>query len=675
MLLLAIVGVVALLTRLPGLDTSPPGFAIDEARAAGYARSVGTNEGPVPLLPDSTEPGERDPLFAWALKLTGSVSGWSVAGARMATALAGVMVALCCGLWMRRALGTVWGLTGGLLVATSFWQMTLGRQVSAGMTGLALLALGTLLLWHGLDIGRVRAGGRVARWVRFAPAGVAFGLAVYAFAPLLAFVPALVLACGMLAWRTSRERGDVDWRALGAGLAVLLAIVTPAGIDAALHPGEAGARIESGFTNPDPDGASLDPAAVAGGLATTIESLFWRGPDDARIHLAGRGLLDPLLSLWTVLGIAYALRFVTRPLHAFALTWLLVCLALSAAISPGHPELLLAATPAIFLFPVLALRSAHAWARSRGSLSREVALVLVAGTVIASAAWSIVDYTGRWSSSTETWEAFNGDVRDALGALAQLSGEAEPVYISSWGAEPLIGFLPTERPVIQVDGRVSIVIPQASSHYIIIPRSTPPDVTLLRYVTGSGPDRTDQPTASGLGPDGATAWEIWPVGQGARERLPLTLPTIRFPNRIQLTGFAFAPDFGDVARTGTLPDPPRLIATLVWSVPLDIEPIDVEVRLVPADPLLGDLTETASDRLTTGTNIGDEREAGRTGRVIVLQRLSIVVPQTDDMVMDIEIALRDAEGTPRPAYGPRQFLSGEYVFLNRVQYQPGIPDE
>ncbi|HUG13478.1 MAG TPA: glycosyltransferase family 39 protein [Thermomicrobiales bacterium] len=670
LLLVALVGAVALLARLPGLDTSPPGFALDEARAALHARSIGLDGAPFPLLPDSAAPGAREPLFAWQLKLTGSLSGWSVAGARAATALAGVVVAVCCALWLRRALGAGWGIAGGLLVATSFWQLTLSRQVSAGMAGAALLALGVWLLWGGFDTQRAAMRRRAPGWIPFAGAGAAFGLALYAFAPLLAFVPVVPAACGLAAWRMHRERRPFDGRGLAIGLAVMLAVVAPVAIDAALHVDEARERIESALTHTGAATGGRGPLAIARGLATTVESLFWRGPDNPRVNIPGRALLDPLLALWTALGIGYAARFAGRPLHAFALAWLAGSCVVTAVVAPGQPELLLAATPAVFLFPMLALRSAYGYLRPRGALARELAQVIVAGAVVASAGWSAFDYTERWSSSPATWAAFSGDTRAALAALADLPDRGEPVYFSTWDERPLVELLIPERPPRIVDGRATLAIPDASGGYLVFARSGAPDRALLRYVNGAGSASADEPFATGTGPDGEVAWEIWRIGQSARERLPYTLPSIRFPNRIQLVGFAFAPDFGDVATTGALPDPPRLVVVLVWTVPRDMRPHLAEVRLVPADqPHLDEAIESATVWLSP---LADATRSPSAGREIVLQRVSVVVPETGERIVDIQVTLWGPDGEARPPYGPSQLLVGDYAFLNRIQYRPGV---
>lgn len=661
LLLLLVVGTAALLARVLWLDSAPPGFAAQEAQQALYAQSIGTSDGVLPLLPDSAGPGAREPLFAWWLKATGASSGWSVEGTRLATALAGVAVAVACALWYRRAMGTGWGLAGGLLVALSFWQLVLSRQISAGILGVALLTLGLWALWQGAGSAYDTETRKGPRWVWCLLAGNAFGLAVYAFAPALLLVPVILLAGGLLVWLVQ----PADWRALAWGGLALLALAAPVLLDAALHPAASMARIESAFVE---DGQSSERGAgqTMRGVVTSVESLLWHGSADPRVNVPGRALLDPLLALWMVLGVAYAARFPARPLHAVALLWLTGSLVISAVVAPGHPELLLIATPVVFLLPLLSLSVMFDWLAGRGHLPRRIALGLVLITVAGSAGVSLHAYVDTWSTAPATREAFSADLREALDALAGLPGRAEPVYVSTWDERALLDFhaQSSDRPLLLVDGRSFIAIPDTGGRLLIVPHASVPDAALLDYVAREG----DALLARGTHADGTPAWETWLVGQTQRERLPYALPAIRFPNRIQLIGYAATPDLGEVATTGVLPDPPRLQIVLFWSIPGDMQPHQVEVTLAAADlPLLPETTEMGSVALVAPPQAGSaEPQSGE--RVIVAQQVSVVVAEGNDMIVDVLVRLRGPDGTPRPAYGPRHLLFGDSVLLNRVQY-------
>src|SRR5205807_433735 len=108
------------------------------------ARAI--NRGYVPVLPSSQAGQLQEPLFLWLVKLTAAPLGWHIDGARLAGAILGVLAALACWGWYRRALGPGWAIVGGLLVASTFPQLALSRQAlpavgAAACSGVALWAL------------------------------------------------------------------------------------------------------------------------------------------------------------------------------------------------------------------------------------------------------------------------------------------------------------------------------------------------------------------------------------------------------------------------------------------------------------------------------------------------------------------------------------------------------
>jgi hypothetical protein len=650
---LLVVGVVALALRLIGLASVPPGLAHDEARLMLHAHGLGRNG--IPLLPETAAPGAWEPLFAGWLWVTGSLGGWSVAAARSATALAGVALALGCVLWYWRLLGLGWALAGGLLVATGFTPLLFSRQMSAGMLGAALLALGLWCLSAGAAAPRPRR--RTAWW---AGAALCFGLAGYAFAPFVLLLP-LVVACGAL---LLRRRGRGDWRAAGIALALLLALATPHVVDAMSAPAAFWARVSHSPTAWETTGPPDGPRDVPRALGVTLKRVIWSGPEAPRLG-SGRALFDPLLALWAVAGLVLLVVGVRNPQVGVALPWLAGCLLLAALVAPGHPEVLLAALPALVLLPLLAARGLLSHLAASAPRRQALALAVVAATFLASGVWSLHDYVRVWARSEAVGSAFNADLRGALAAVERLPDHAEPVYLSTWDAADVLRAFALSRDAAPryraVDGRTQVVIPAAGGGYLVYPHATPPDPALLALVTG--PD--EQPLETGAAPDGDTHWSIWRVAQPARERLPSTVPTIRFPNRIQLVGFAIAPDLGDVATTGRLPDPPRVAVTLVWSIPPGTLPQQVEARLVPVDAPNGPTRATSATTwlVPPGTTSGP-------GRELVVLRLSVVLPEARDQIVDVHALLLGPDGAPRAPYGPLPQRAGpDAAFLNRIQYR------
>jgi 4-amino-4-deoxy-L-arabinose transferase-like glycosyltransferase len=657
-LLLTLVVLAALLLRVLGLDAAPLGLAHHEAQVALFAHDMGRNN--LHLLPDSTEPGAREPLFAWWLKLSGSIGGWSIAAARMASALSGVVLALACALWYRRALGSPWAIAGGLLVATSAWQLVLSRQVSAGMLGAALLSLGLWCLWQG---SYARAQTACTTW--WSIAALCCALAGYAYAPFALLVPLFALCAVLLAWHARRAGGDSGWFAAGFALAVLLAISAPLALQALADVDAFWSRIEHSPIAAGPPAGQ--PDTLGNAIITTLQHVVApaNGAATAHTRLHERGLLDPLLALWCVAGVGAALWHIRRPLAQVTLAWLSGCLLLAVLVAPGHPEVLLAATPAIVLLPLLAAHAILEHIATSSRRAQRAALGLFAASLLVSVAWSQHAYWRVWVPSNEVYAAFNADLREALQTTERLPATTDPVYVSTWDRGHVVRYLllgtDTSRAYHAIDGRTQVLVPTTGGAYLLDLRATPVDPALLALVAGAD----ERPVATGSAPDGRPGWAIWRVAQPARERLPYTVPTIRFPNRIQLVGYSVVPDLGDIEVTGQLPDPPRVVVTLVWNVPAAGFAHQAVARLIPVGPLPDPASiETASAWLVPPLPPTDG-----SGRQLVVMRLIVVVPETPDLVVDVEAGLRGIDGSPRAPYGPPAVISGDHAFLNRIQYR------
>jgi hypothetical protein len=195
LLLVACVGVVAAITRFARLSTDPPGFLIDEAASALFAQSI--NRDNLPIFFGGGTPDVQEPFFFYVMKWTGTVFGWDVSGARTAAALCGVAAAVACALWYRRALGPLWGLAGGLLVATSFWQLMFSRQAIRPISMPVFAALGLWCLWEALHT--PSGAPRPHRLGWYAAAGAAWGLGFYTYISFRLALPAVVVL-GVVLW-------------------------------------------------------------------------------------------------------------------------------------------------------------------------------------------------------------------------------------------------------------------------------------------------------------------------------------------------------------------------------------------------------------------------------------------------------------------------------------------
>jgi hypothetical protein len=416
-----------------------------------------------------------------------------------------------------------------------------------------------------------------------------------------------------------------------------------------------------------------------------------------------------------VAGLGLALRHPLQPLHGVALLWFLLFILPSALSSPGHPVRELGATPAVFLFPLLAMRAlvarAYCWDMSRplavvgtgtgtgdvddqrvgagskveappaaaeadavstatagGVVTRHprpreglgrfgagrAAVALVALSVVGSSLWSLHDYFQVWAPSDAAYVAFQGDVRDSLAAIDQLPDDGAPVYYSTWTLERLLSYLSPERTTRAFDGRISGTLPASGSGYLIYPTVTAPSPALLRYLTGGAP------WATGRSPDGALAWQAWLLGEPQRARLPYTIPTLSFPDGIDLLGFEIVPAPPLGASGAPLPNSQRMVAmTLIWRVPAGAAPRDARLRLAPVASLTTGEPVTADFALLPSP----PELLGDGAHEIIITRTLLPFP-VGAGVADAQLALGSAPGN---AGEPVSFSA--FVDLNRVAYR------
>jgi len=674
-LLVALVsGLVAASTRLPWLTTSPPGFSLAEARAALHARDLTASD---LLLPQTGPLDSQEPLFSGLLWLTGSLTGWDVDGARLAAALLGIIAAVACALWHRRALGPLAGLAGGLLAATSFPWLVLSRQAQPAIGAAAFAALGLCCLWEGLGPCEPDTDHFVSTrrgwWI--VAAGLLFGLGLYAHPSLL---PALIVApatAAWLIWRSGSNRRNKPapgW--LIAGLACLLLVATPLIVASLNDPGDLRQRLEQDWNGDGRAEHLAGPLATTAGYGDTLLSLGWSGHDAATLGTPGRSLLDPILLIWSIAGLAVVLARPLAPLHGVALLWLAGFALPAALLDPGNPALLMPLTPILFLLPLLGLRAGWRVAHQHGKLATRLGVLLAIGSVAGSMAWSLVAYT-NWTHSDTTYFAFNADLRDALAAADGLTSQTTPAYVATTPEHaPLLEYLTSSqhrtedaaRPgqvLRTIDSQTTLIIPANGTGYLITTASSPLSPALLQLLAGQPAIET------GTTPAGSVAWQIWAVGQTARDRLPWTLPALGFPDGFELAGYDIRPDLGDVATTGRLPDPPRVVVTLVWNVPRGATAHIAHVRLLPSGLDSGDPEQTATTAaswLTASPPVA----AGNRGRELIIVQMSLPVPDSPDLIVEVQAGLSRADGSIQPPTSAGPNAAGDYVLLNRVQYIP-----
>ena len=243
------------------------------------------------------------PFFPYAVNITGTLVGWDVAGPRIAAVICGIAAALFCALWLMRAMGPIWGLVGGVLAATSFWQLMFSRQAVPSISSALFIALGLWLSWLALEQGSKRQPNRFYRRTDlplYVVAGAVFGFGFHSHVSYAVVPPLVLLTAGVIALNQQRARRASD--ALGPGLLLLAMVIamTPLASHYLDHPDDFRRALDLAAGLPE------DLADTGDDVAAGLRGLFWRGSDNAAVNLPGRSIFGPILSFWTVAGLAAA---------------------------------------------------------------------------------------------------------------------------------------------------------------------------------------------------------------------------------------------------------------------------------------------------------------------------------------------------------------------------------
>lgn len=675
LLAILLVVLITLGTRLNALNTQPPGLAPDELTIVQEARAD------LSLIPDaSTATASYGPSYRWLVRVSGSLGGWNVLTVRLSAVLLGLLFVIAMFQMAREGSTSRLGLAVGLAAASVFPLIVFSRRADPAVVAGALATIALLCLLRVLHAESDRQ-----RWWWIGSA-VALGLGLYSHITFILIVP-LLLIVGLGLVVTGRAgTAHIDRTGVMLALAILLVMVAPIAARCITEP-----ETLRGWLEIDWDGDGTverigAPWEVVEGYAVTWRSLVWGGYDAWPVNLPGRPLLDPLLAAWVIVGLLVILRHPGHARQALTLGWLLIAMLSAALVAPGHPGLLLPALPALLLCLVIGVDAALRCARSHGAMWERAASTLVVASLLMSALWSSYDYYWSWSGADDTYVAYQGDVRDALRAserLADTSASDTPVYLSLAGRpgsatsddRTLAAFLADDASSSRwIDGRTTLVIPMTGSGYVVYPMTVLPDPTLRALLSASGQTVAE----SGQTPDGALAWEAWRVDQRTRAALPFTVPTIRFPDGYELVGFSVAPDFGAVATTGQLPDPPRIAVTLVWSAPVSTGPHTVRVRLVPTGAGIDPAVAAGLAQIAETTVVPSRTIVNGSVRELIVTRLSVVVPQmtiegadaTDGVVLDVQAGLLAADGDVLAPLSPPSARAGDFAHLNQIEYVP-----
>lgn len=625
--------IVSLVLRLPGLLADPPGFSHAEASVALAAQRIERGSFPIYFADAETA---LEPGFVYAVNLTGQIASWGVTGPRLAAALLGAVAAIACALWYRQALGRGWGLTGGLLVATSFWQLAFSRQAVPAIAMAAVGAIGLVALQRAIDGRRGRATRVPTGW--YGLAGVAFGLGIYTDVAMRAVIPAaLLMGVFLLLRRNGPLPPAVDRRGLALGLVVMLLVAAP--------------LLSYYWQNSDMFWFGIDQlrggTGPLDGIIVTLDALVWSGNGDPAQTVSGRAVLDPILVVWALLGLGFALRRPQASANGSALIWLATFLVTIVAVAPGDHGQMLALTPALFFFPILGMQGVVRAAASRGRRAGLVAITVVALSITASAAWSLYDYVWNWTDNPDTYRALAGDVRDAVETVDQLPPDNLMVYFSTGEQGRIVRYLAPDRPRRDFGNPDTLPLPADGAAYVIAPVSAMLDSALATYLGDESLVETGAIHA------GEPAYRLWFVDGRTRDRLPYAAPVVDFEGGPDLIGFEVTPLPGSSEQ-------PAINVVLVYRVAPGAEafrPVARLVRLEGVPASEGSLTvHPAPDLLPVDTEI-------------ILARIPLPFPDAAEMIADLQTAMQTLDGEYLPPGGPNVIVVDDhFAVLNAIGY-------
>jgi hypothetical protein len=285
------------------------------------------------------------------------------------------------------------------------------------------LAATLLCLWRVLEKGR----GRDAVF-----GGLALGLSQYTYVAAR-LLPVLLIALCLADPRRCVSR----WRQLVLFGAVALLVFLPEGLYFVEHRDLVLLRASQvSVFNPNPliEGAKNTPPES---LLNTAGMFLVRGDPNPRNNIPNRPVFDPLLGILFVAGLGLAAKASIRSSqYRWPLIWLPVML-LPSALAHESPNMFraIAAAPATFFFPALALHRAVTLIRQP-----HLRIATVAVVVLATGAMTGVMYFGRGPADAQSYRAFDAPLT-RMAAFVNSRSEAD-MYVSLDRRAPVLFLAP-----------------------------------------------------------------------------------------------------------------------------------------------------------------------------------------------------------------------------------------
>lgn len=429
---LALVAIVTLgaVLRTIALDWAPPGLFYDEAANAIDALHVLAGQHAI-FFPGNQG---REPLHIYAVALATALLGPGWMAARLPAVVAGTFTIVVTYFLGREVGGRRLGLLAALLLATSFWHVSLSRLGFRAAWVPLVVALSLLLL-----LAAMRTGNRAAA----AASGLTAGIGIYTYiaARLVPLLLLLLAGHGAVVGRVAIARRVLPPLVAGA------AVATPLAIFFARNPHAFWERAQNLSGG---DVGALDRTFSAAGI------FLWAGDAVARHNLPGRPVFDPLTGGLFLVGLVVCLVRWRQPGY-LALPLTCATMLLPQALASGEPHFLRAAgvLPAAQVIAAVGLDRVLARVHRR-----RLAGALIGGLALFWVVTTARDYFGIWAPARATYFAFEGQGRDAARLLASLA----PVEPAGAGSPIYRG-----QPTYYLEQRDAALVPFDDVHGVVVP--------------------------------------------------------------------------------------------------------------------------------------------------------------------------------------------------------------
>lgn len=514
--LVAAILLVAAFMRLYHLDQLPPGLHYDEAFNATQAQKVLAGvERPLVFSEDLTE----EPMAIYTASIFFALFGASPFTLRLVSAVVGILTVASLYLLSRQLFESrVAALLSALVLAILYWHINFSRL---GMEPIFLSLMLTLAMAFfvravrplpspPLTKGRVgvglsfslflfREGGRGLGQFSFALAGFFAALTLYTYKPSL-FVPVLFIA--FFATEILIDRNNISRSSRGLVLFLLAAVLVfaPLGLYWATHPSEFVER---------PSSVLISPVALADNVAQVSAMFFLHGDENPRSNLPGRPILDPILAIGFIVGVAVSLARWKRIESRLMLVWL-VAMVLPSVLTDFAPHFgrSIGAAPVVALitgygFDAILIGAKHSQdinsaqtsmgrasqffrmlLRANASLLQ---LVLIIGLTFSTFS-TFHDFFDIWAARTGQFDSFDvGLLSLARSLRAEPANEA--IFISPVDSNHYtLQFGLNGEQAQSFDGRRALALPEpgAAVAYGIITRDDSRSLPRLRKIFPSG---------------------------------------------------------------------------------------------------------------------------------------------------------------------------------------------